>query len=137
MVVQESVLLKIGEVATQSGVPIKTIRYYEQLGLLKTVDRTEGHFRLFDSSVVTRLGFIKRLQSLGLSLQEIGECLLVHDQGNLPCHSIQGKLEHQVAKVDQRIAELMLLRQELTDLLQHWSVAPEAKPGVICPNLEL
>lgn len=137
MAAQETVLLKIGEVASNSGVPIKTIRYYEQLGLLKTAKRTDGQFRLFEPGVISRLAFIKRLQSLGLSLQEIGECLAVYDHGNLPCTSIQEKLEKQVNKVDQRIEELILLRKELTDLLQHWSTSMEEKPGVICPNLEL
>jgi DNA-binding transcriptional MerR regulator len=137
MAIQEQVLLKIGEVASKSGVPIKTIRYYEQLGLLKAVRRTGGQFRLFKTSVISRIALIKRLQSLGLTLQEIGECLAVYDHGDLPCGSIQEKLEKQVAKVDQRIAELILLRKELTDLLQHWSTSPEEKPGIICPNLEL
>ncbi len=137
MSVQETVLLRIGEVASNSGVPIKTIRYYEELGLLQATKRTGGKFRLFEPSVIRRLALIKRLQSLGLSLQEIGECLAVYDHGNLPCGSIQEKLEKQVAKVDQRIAELILLRNELTDLLRHWSTSPEEKPGIICPNLEL
>ncbi|MGB3535156.1 MAG: heavy metal-responsive transcriptional regulator [Microcoleaceae cyanobacterium] len=137
MVVKEPQLLKIGEVSSKSGVPIKTIRYYEELGLLKAAKRTDGQFRLFEMSVIRRLAFIKRLQSLGLSLQEIGECLAVYDHGNLPCKSIQEKLETQVNQVDQRIAELILLRTELTDLLQHWSTSPNEKPGVICPNLEL
>ena len=137
MAVEETVLLKIGEVASNSGVPIKTIRYYEQLGLLKAAKRTDGHFRLFKPSVIRRLALIKRLQSLGLTLQEISECLAVYDHGNLPCGSIQEKLEKQVTKIDQRIEALMLLRNELTDLLQHWSTSPEEKPGVICPNLEV
>jgi DNA-binding transcriptional MerR regulator len=137
MAIQETVLLKIGEVALKSGVPIKTIRYYEELGLLKASKRTNAQFRLFKPSVVSRLAFIKRLQSLGFTLQEIGECLAVYDQGNLPCDNIQAKLEKQVDTVNQRITELILLRTELTNLLQHWSTSPEEKPGVICPNLEL
>ena len=137
MIAPEQELLKIGEVASKSGVPIKTIRYYEELGLLKAVRRTDGKFRLFEPSVIRRLALIKRLQSLGLKLQEISECLAIYDRGDLPCKSIQDKLEQQVDQVDRRIAELMLLRNELTELLQHWSTYPEEKPGIICPNLEL
>ena len=62
---------QIGLIAKESGVPIKTIRYYEELGLLKASSRTEGGFRLFDPDVFARLHFIKRAQSLGLSLLEI------------------------------------------------------------------
>ncbi|MGB3403220.1 MAG: MerR family transcriptional regulator [Microcoleaceae cyanobacterium] len=137
MATQEQILLKIGEVASKSGVPIKTIRYYEELGLLKATKRTGGKFRLFEQSIVHRLALIKRLQSLGLTLQEIGECLTVYDHGNLPCLSIQEKLEKQVNKIDQRITELILLRTELANLLQHWSTSPEEKPGIICPNLDI
>ncbi|BAY80250.1 transcriptional regulator (plasmid) [Nostoc linckia NIES-25] len=57
MLVQEEPKL-IGNVAKSSGVPIKTIRYYEELGLLKSSARTEGGFRLFNSDVLERLGFV-------------------------------------------------------------------------------
>jgi DNA-binding transcriptional MerR regulator len=67
MLVQEQPKL-IGSVAKESGVPIKTIRYYEELGLLKAVGRTEGGYRLFNADIFARLNFIKRAQSLGLSL---------------------------------------------------------------------
>lgn len=69
---QEKNLLFIGQVAAQSGLPVKTIRYYADLGLLNSLERTEGGYRQFSSEVLTRLAFIKRCQSLGLSLQEIG-----------------------------------------------------------------
>ncbi|HEY9299015.1 MAG TPA: MerR family DNA-binding transcriptional regulator, partial [Phormidium sp.] len=70
MLVQEKPK-QIGFVAKQSGVSIKTIRYYEELGLLKASSRTEGGYRLFDADVLSRLSFIKRAQSLGLTLAEI------------------------------------------------------------------
>lgn len=133
---QSATSLKIGEVATQSRVPVKTIRYYESLGLIQANGRTEGKFRLFTPDVVTRLTFIKRLQSLGLSLEEIHECLVVYDRGELPCDDIQTKLQQHVHAIDHRIAELTQLRQELTKTLANWSIAPQPKPGSICPNLD-
>ena len=136
MLAHEQALLKIGELSTESGVSIKTIRYYEELGLVKSCGRTEGHFRLFHPEMVTRLAFVKRLQSLGLSLQEIGECLAVYDRGNLPCGDVKSKLEEQVAQIDRQVAELTILRRELTDILQRWSVSPKRRSEVICPNLQ-
>lgn len=130
-------LLKIGDVANQSGVPIKTIRYYEELGLLQATARTEGHFRLFHPSTVQRLAFIKRLQSLGLSLQEIGDCLQIYDHGLLPCADIEAKLTRHVLEIDRQIAELQQLRRELTDILDRWSPTPTLQPGAICPNLRV
>jgi MerR family transcriptional regulator, copper efflux regulator len=130
-------VLKIGELSKKSGVPIKTIRYYEELGLLKACGRTEGQFRLFRVDTIHRLAFIKRLQSLGLSLQEIGECLAIYDHGDLPCREIQSKLAQQVAEIDRQIADLLLLRQELTEILQRWSPSPQKQQGSICPNLQI
>lgn len=137
MLAHEQAFLKIGELSTQSGVSIKTIRYYEELGLVKSCGRTEGHFRLFHPDTVTRLSFVKRLQSLGLSLQEIGECLAVYDHGDLPCGDVKSKLEGQVAEIDRQVAELILLRRELTGILQRWSTSPEKQSEVICPNLRV
>jgi MerR family transcriptional regulator, copper efflux regulator len=91
---------QIGTIAKESGVPIKTIRYYEELGLLKATGRTEGGFRLFNSEVLARLNFIKRAQSLGLSLLEIKDFLGVHDRGELPCDRIEAKLQAKVTAID-------------------------------------
>jgi MerR family transcriptional regulator, copper efflux regulator len=74
MLTQEKPKL-IGAIASESGIPIKTIRYYDDLGLLKTNGRIEGGYRIFDSDVFVRLKFIKRAQNLGLSLSEIKEFL--------------------------------------------------------------
>lgn len=137
MVLELEESLKIGELAAQSGVPIKTIRYYTELGLVKAVGRTDGHFRLFNRSAVNRLLFIKRLQSLGLSLKEIDVSLSIYDRGDLPCQDIQAKLEQHVSEIDRQIAELSLLRQELMDILQSWSATPAPQPGEICPNLHI
>jgi MerR family transcriptional regulator, copper efflux regulator len=137
MVLELQESLKIGELSTQSGVPIKTIRYYAELGLVKAVGRTDGHFRLFDRSAVNRLLFIKRLQSLGLSLKEIEVSLSIYDSGDLPCQDIQAKLEQHVSEIDRQMAELSLLRQELAGILQSWSASPAPQPGEICPNLHI
>lgn len=127
---------QIGVVAEESGVSIKTIRYYEELGLLKPSGRTAGGFRLFDCSVLQRLHFIKRAQGLGLSLLEIKEFLSIHDRGNLPCEQIKIKLEDKVKAVDEQIQQLLILRQELSDLLSNWQVQPDHSPTSICPIIE-
>ncbi|NJK35942.1 MAG: MerR family DNA-binding transcriptional regulator, partial [Oscillatoriales cyanobacterium SM2_2_1] len=55
-------LLKIGALASQSGLSVKALRYYEELGLLQACDRTEGNYRLFHPRAVGRIAFIRRLQ---------------------------------------------------------------------------
>lgn len=135
MLVQEEVKL-IGSVARSSGIPIKTIRYYEELGLLKASGRTEGGFRLFNSDVLARLNFIKRAQSLGLTLLEIKEFLDVHDGGDLPCEHIKTKLKDKLAAIDEQIQQLLILRQELEGLLSGWEIIPETPEQTICPFIE-
>jgi MerR family copper efflux transcriptional regulator len=127
---------QIGVIAKESGVPIKTIRYYEELGLLKSSGRTEGGFRLFNADVLERLHFIKRAQSLGLSLSEIKEFLNVHDAGKLPCEHIKNRLEDKVKAIDEQIRQLLILKQELSSLLSRWEIKPDSNPATICPIIE-
>lgn len=131
-------LLKIGEVAADSSLPIKTVRYYEELGLLTpTVSRSESNYRLFKPAVLDRLAFIKRSQSLGLSLREIQDVLNVHDQGQLPCDEVKHNLQKKVQQITEQIESLQLLRFELQGLLSGWQDQPseEIAARTICPNL--
>lgn len=126
----------IGVVAKESGLPVKTIRYYDEIGLLKTAGRTEGGYRVFAADVLTRLGFIRRAQSLGLTLTEIKEFLDVHDQGDLPCSHIQVKLEKKLAEIENQIQQLQVLKQELSGLLSGWKTVPDTSEETICPIIE-
>ncbi|MDZ4871771.1 MAG: Mercuric resistance operon regulatory protein [Chroococcidiopsis cubana SAG 39.79] len=135
MLVQERSLL-IGQVTAMSGVPIRTIRYYETLGLLQSSSRTEGGFRQFSPDVLTRLSFIKRAQKLGLSLEEIQEILDVYDRGNLPCGEVKEKLEDKLRQIDRQIQQLMTLQAELKGLLSGWESVPVPQPGTICPIIQ-
>ena len=135
MLVQEQTKL-IGSVAKESGVPIKTIRYYEELGLLKTSGRTEGGFRIFSSDVLARLNFIKRAQRLGLSLAEIKDFLDIHDRGELPCEHVKIKLEDKISEIEQQIQQLQILKLELKGLLSGWETIPENPEDTICPIIE-
>lgn len=131
--------LKIGQVALAAGLPVGTIRYYESIGLLSpTVERAESSYRLFDPAVLGRLAFIRRCQGLGLSLGEIREILQVHDQGQFPCQEIRERLQNKLQEIEQRIAELQILKDQIQSLLSNWRI-PEgslAASQVICPILQ-
>jgi MerR family transcriptional regulator, copper efflux regulator len=131
-------LLKIGEVALKSGLSVKTIRYYDEIGLLfPTVERSESGYRLFKSQVLTRLAFIRRAQALGLHLNEVQQILKVHDQGELPCGEVRQHLEAKVAEVRQQIADLETLQMELEGILSGWQDQPlGGLAQTICPNLQ-
>jgi DNA-binding transcriptional MerR regulator len=131
--------LKIGEVAKESKLPVKTIRYYEELGLLTpTVQRTQSGYRLFEESVFNRLAFIKRSQSLGLSLDEIHKILAVRDGGELPCGVVKELLLHKLEAIEEQIKALEILKSELQGLLSGWQDTPsyEKIAQTICPNIQ-
>ncbi len=131
--------LKIGQVALAAGLPVRTVRYYESIGLLSpTVERAESSYRLFAPAVLGRLAFIRRCQSLGLSLEEIGHILQIHDQGELPCQEIRDHLQDKLQEIEQRIADLQTLKGQIQSLLSDWRI-PEgslAENAVICPILQ-
>ena len=132
-------LLKIGEVAAGTGLPVKTIRYYDEIGLLApTVERSDSGYRLFNEAVMNRLAFIKRAQSLGLSLSEIQELLLVHDGGELPCGEVKHRLQAKLEEIAEQIAALEMLKAELQGLLSGWEEQPPAHliALTICPNIQ-
>jgi DNA-binding transcriptional MerR regulator len=133
---QETKLLLIGQVTDISGIPIRTIRYYESLGLIKSLRRTEGGFRQFSLDVLTRLAFIKRAQNLGLSLEEIGNILQVYDQGQAPCGEIKEKLQDKLLQIDRQIDQLLTLRSEIKGLLSGWKNIGDQYEDTICPIIQ-
>lgn len=136
MLTQDKKLLLIGQVTDLSGIPIRTIRYYESLGLINSSRRTEGGFRQFSLDVLTRLAFIKRAQNLGLSLEEIGNILQVYDQGQTPCGEIKEKLEEKVLQIDRQIDQLLTLRSEIKGLLLGWKNISDHHEKTICPIIQ-
>jgi DNA-binding transcriptional MerR regulator len=77
--------VQIGKVASQTGVSIDTIRFYERSGLLAKPARTEGRYRLYREQDIQHLRFIRKAQELGFSLQEIRELLLIQNEQVEPC----------------------------------------------------
>lgn len=131
--------LKIGQVALAAGLPIRTVRYYESIGLLgPTVERAVSSYRLFDAAVLARLAFIRRCQRLGLSLKEIRAILQVHDQGQLPCQEIRDHLQDKLQEIEQQIADLQVLKDQIQSLLSDWRIPAGSSTAseVICPILQ-
>lgn len=132
-------LLKVGDVAERTGLPSKTIRYYDDIGLLSpTVERSETGYRLFSVDVLNRLAFIKQAQALGLSLAEIHHILEIRDRGDLPCGEVRHHLEAKVNAITQQIEALVSLRSELQGILSGWDEHPSGDrlAHTICPNLQ-
>lgn len=108
--------MKIGELAQRSGTTAKTLRFYEQAGLLPEPERTPAGYRVYDESVVDRLRFVKAAQAAGLSLAEIREIIAAREHGGPPCGHAAALLDAHAVDLDQRIAELITLREEVQRL---------------------
>ena len=77
--------MRIGELSKITEISIDTIRYYEKMGLLNPIDRTESGYRIYDHDGKRRLQFIRRAQSLGFTLDEIKELLGLHEKPDADC----------------------------------------------------
>ena len=130
---------KIGQVAQQTGLSIDTIRFYEKQGLLRRQPRTEGGFRLFGSSDIETLNFVRKAQELGFSLSEIREILILGAEHVPACSHVKELLDQKLAAVEQKIAELQTLAGSLKRALQKCKrQLKNATPGheECCPVLE-
>lgn len=108
--------MQISEVARQSGVATKTIRYYEAVGLLPAPERSGNNYRDYDQAVLERLRFIASARSLGFALTAIRELLAARDAGEAPCERVLDALDAQLTILDRRIADLLALRDDLRHL---------------------
>ncbi|MFP7761535.1 MerR family transcriptional regulator [Marisediminicola sp. LYQ134] len=80
--------MQIGELADKTGLSLRTIRHYDEVGLLHPSDRSDGGFRLYDDDDLERLMVIRRMKPLGFSLDEMGEVLdIVHALENTPAET--------------------------------------------------
>ena len=98
--------MRIGELADRAGVSAKTIRYYEQVGLLPDPARIAAGYRIYGRADAERVGFIKGARRLGLALGEIAEILALRDHGRAPCDYVCDLLARRHADLDHAIAQL-------------------------------
>ena len=106
----------IGEVARRSGLSVKTVRYYETIGILPTADRTTAGYRLYTDIDEERLRFVRAAQAIGFRLDDIREVLAFRDRGEAPCTYVRSRIRKEAADLDRKIAELRRLRAELKAL---------------------
>lgn len=127
----------ISALAQQAGVPVKTIRYYEDVGLLPKPSRTASGYRLYAPETSDRLVFIKKAQNLGLRLEEIKEILELADRGRCPCGHVQTVLKNRLRELQQKIADLRLIERRVK-LAVNQGCPPNFKPRgkAICPTIQ-
>lgn len=127
--------LKIGEVASRSGIGIEALRFYERSGLLGLPGRTQSGYRFYDEAVLQRLDFIKRAQVLGFSLDEIKRIIADKQAGRSPCLAVREIVRHRLEELDERLKEMRRYRRELGAALTQWEKTGELD-GHVCGLIE-
>jgi MerR family copper efflux transcriptional regulator len=110
--------LTIGGVAAATGLPAKTIRYYESVGLIRRPTRSEGNYRLYDERDVATLRFIQKARALGFSLKEVGALVALWRDKRRASADVRRLATAHLADIDARIAELRRIRQPLQQLVE-------------------
>jgi DNA-binding transcriptional MerR regulator len=132
-------ILQIGQVAQKLDLNPKTIRYYEEIGLLPEPKRTLSGYRQYAAQDVERIDFIRRARTLELSLDEIGEILSFRDEGEAPCPFVLHLITDKIEQVERKIDDLRELRRELRDLHAEAAALPLetlAAKGHLCHIIE-
>jgi DNA-binding transcriptional MerR regulator len=108
--------VRIGELAAESGVSAKTIRFWESAGLLPDPARTASGYRDYDPDAADRLRFIRHAQTAGLTLAEIRQVVSISDDGQPPCNHVTELIHSHLTEVEHRIRELVETQQLLERL---------------------
>jgi DNA-binding transcriptional MerR regulator len=118
MGVKQAGSMQIGQIAAQTGIGIDAIRFYERNGLLAAPTRSEGGFRLYSSDDLSILQFIRSLQTLGFSLNEIREFLSLRTNGLRACSAVRKMLGHKLTDIHSKRLALVKLEDELKAALR-------------------
>jgi DNA-binding transcriptional MerR regulator len=110
--------MKIGELAKATGTKVETVRYYEASGLLPKPARTQANYRDYELSHLERLMFIRRSRDLGFTLKSVRELLTLADDDEESCDAVDEVASAHLLAVEQKIADLTALRDQLALLLQ-------------------
>jgi MerR family copper efflux transcriptional regulator len=108
--------MKIGELAERAGTSVKTIRYYDRVGVLCPQQRSGSGYRLYGEDALDRYRFVRAAQAVGLRLGEIRQIIALRDRGEAPCGFVVELIGRRASELDARIAELVALRDELRRL---------------------
>lgn len=132
------VMMRIGEVAKQSGMTVDAVRFYERQGLLPKPPRTEAGYRVYAGADLRRLQIVRQAQRLGFSLQEIVRILRLRERGHCPCNEVIETLEHHLREAEAQLQRLRTFRDEISRTLKQWkrNGTREVPGEVICGLIE-
>ncbi len=110
-------LLNIGQVASQTGVTVETVRFYEKQGLIEEPQRAESGYRQYPPEIVKRVRFIQHAKEVGFTLKDIGGLLALRREPGTSCSDIKLRATQKIEQVDQKIRDLQQIRDALTRMV--------------------
>ena len=122
--------MNIGEVAKMAELPIKTIRYYEEIGFIQP-KRSANGYRSFRVSDVHKLAFLGRARSLGFSIADCRALLQLYENDTRASADVKQIAQEHLARIDAKVKELQAMRNTLSDLVD--ACAGDNRPA--CPIL--
>jgi len=123
--------MNIGTASKHSGLPAKTIRYYEDIGLLRAERRDNG-YRIYDEADIHKLRFLQRARGLGFSVEDCRQLLSLYESRNRASSDVKALAQGRLDEIDRKLAEL----QSLRDTLAHLILACRGDDRPDCPILD-
>ncbi|HWO40324.1 MAG TPA: MerR family DNA-binding protein [Candidatus Eisenbacteria bacterium] len=127
-------MLTVGNLARRVGIRNSAVRYYEVRGLLKPAARLPNGYRIYGEDAVGLLTFVRRAQTLGITLKEVRNLLELSRRGQSPCAEVKDLARRHLSDLDRKIRGLELLRGELQLLLRRKVRRPQG--NTLCPLIE-
>ncbi len=124
--------MNIGAVAERSGVPPKSIRYYESIGLIEPAERRANGYRSYSPLDMRTLAFIKRARGLGFSVEEVRDLLDLWRDRSRKSAAVKAMAAQHIEALDRKIEELQSMRKALAELVKR--CRGDSRPD--CPILD-
>lgn len=125
----------VSELAAELGINPRTVRYYDEIGLLSAAGRTTSGYRRYGTTERDRLRFILKAKAVGLALNEIRDIQSMRDQGMTPCAHVLAIVEEKLRQLDGHIRSLLDFREELV-AVRHEAMNDTSEPGCVCGLVE-
>lgn len=121
----------IGQAAALSGLPAKTIRFYEEIGLVGPADRQDNGYRVYGDDDLHVLRFVERARRHGFTVEDCRQLLALYRDRNRSSGEVKALTEQRITEIDRKISELVAMRRTLADLAERCH--GDSRPG--CPIL--
>jgi DNA-binding transcriptional MerR regulator len=128
--------LRIGALAERAGTNTPTIRYYEEIGLLRPADRQAGGQRAYGEEDVKRLTFIRRCRDFGFSIEQVRSLVALVEDRERSCLEARDLAQEHLAAVRAKLNELKALEHSIADFIAICDASCAGGPGPDCAILE-